>query len=49
MIIDEFINCFVLIQVDEAASQKEAVEQQLNDVLNAQVKLINQEIYVVSH
>ena len=29
--------------MDEAASQKEAVEQQLNEVLNAQVKSVNQE------
>ena len=44
MKINEFITVFALIQVDEAASQKEAVEQQLHDVLNAQVKSINQEI-----
>ena len=49
MIIDEFIYCFALIQVDEVASQKEAVEQQLNEVLAAQVKSINQPIYVVSN
>ena len=44
LMINSFINSVVLIQVDEAASQKEAVEQQLHDVLNAQVKSTNQDI-----
>ena len=35
------MNCIGLLQVDEAASQREAVEQQLSDVLNAQVKSIS--------